>query len=83
MAHEIINPTIDMARIFAREGLKATIISTPLNAPFVSSKIEKDRQLGLEIAVRIIKFPCLEAERRKDVKIYISLFHQKWLLILR
>ncbi|XP_031254923.1 scopoletin glucosyltransferase-like [Pistacia vera] len=61
MADKIINPTTDMARIFAREGLKANIISTHLNAPFVSSKIEKDRQLGLEISVRLIKFPCLKA----------------------
>ncbi|XP_011000140.1 PREDICTED: scopoletin glucosyltransferase-like [Populus euphratica] len=54
-------PTIDMARLFARRGVKATIISTPLNAPFFSKAIERDGQLGHDISIRIIKFPAAEA----------------------
>lgn len=33
MADEILMPTIELARLFARHGMKATIISTPLNTP--------------------------------------------------
>ncbi|KAK1559118.1 hypothetical protein Q3G72_010898 [Acer saccharum] len=50
-----------MARLFARHGVKATIISTPINTPFISEKIKKDRQLGADIGVRVIKFPSVEA----------------------
>ncbi|KAH7575296.1 hypothetical protein JRO89_XS02G0077800 [Xanthoceras sorbifolium] len=61
MADEILIPTIEMARLFARHGVKATIISTPLNTPFISEKIEKDRQFGADIDIRVIKFPSVEA----------------------
>lgn len=54
-------PTIDMARLFASRGVKATIITTPLNAPLFSKTIERDRQLGFEINIRIIRFPGVEA----------------------
>ncbi|KAH8519691.1 hypothetical protein H0E87_001210 [Populus deltoides] len=54
-------PIVDMARLFARRGVKATIISTPLNAPFFSKAIERDGQLGHDISIRIIKFPSAEA----------------------
>ncbi|KAL5788253.1 hypothetical protein ACOSP7_005202 [Xanthoceras sorbifolium] len=50
-----------MARLFARHGVKATIISTPLNTPFISEKIEKHRQFGADIDIRVIKFPSVEA----------------------
>ncbi|KAJ6896388.1 scopoletin glucosyltransferase [Populus alba x Populus x berolinensis] len=50
-----------MARLFARRGVKATIVSTPLNAPLCSKTIERDRQLGLDISIHIIKFPSAEA----------------------
>ncbi|KAK2665014.1 hypothetical protein Ddye_003588 [Dipteronia dyeriana] len=51
-----------MARLFARHGVKATIISTPLNTPFISRKIEKDRQLREDIGVRVINaFDCIRS----------------------
>ncbi|KAJ6985290.1 scopoletin glucosyltransferase [Populus alba x Populus x berolinensis] len=61
MAHGHMIPTVDMARLFARRGVKATIVSTPLNAPLCSKTIERDRQLGLDISIHIIKFPSAEA----------------------
>ncbi|KAJ6965137.1 hypothetical protein NC652_003142 [Populus alba x Populus x berolinensis] len=50
-----------MARLFARRGVKATIISTPLNAPVFSKAVERDGQQGHDISIRIIKFPSAEA----------------------
>ncbi|KAL2254624.1 scopoletin glucosyltransferase-like [Sesamum indicum] len=54
-------PMIDIARQFARNGAKATIISTPLNASHFSQTIERDRENGLEISITLIEFPCQEA----------------------
>ncbi|KAL2254623.1 scopoletin glucosyltransferase-like [Sesamum indicum] len=54
-------PMIDIARQFARNGAKATIISTPLNASHFSQTIERDRKIGLEISISLIEFPCQEA----------------------
>ncbi|KAL5790585.1 hypothetical protein ACOSQ2_005473 [Xanthoceras sorbifolium] len=61
LAHGHMIPTIDMARLFARHGVKATIICTPLNAPLFSKVIERDIQHGTEISIQIIKFPSVEA----------------------
>ncbi|TXG64250.1 hypothetical protein EZV62_011244 [Acer yangbiense] len=54
-------PTVDMARLFARHGVNATVVTTPINAPLFSATIERERQLGLDIGIRVIKFPCEEA----------------------
>ncbi|KAK6136892.1 hypothetical protein DH2020_029378 [Rehmannia glutinosa] len=54
-------PTIDIAREFARRGIKSTIITTPLNASQFSQTIERDRKNGLEISISIIKFPYQES----------------------
>ncbi|KAJ4716274.1 Glycosyltransferase [Melia azedarach] len=61
LAHGHMIPTIDMARQFARRGVKATILSSPLNAPVFYKTIKGDRHLGLEISIHIIKFPSVEA----------------------
>ncbi|KAM7479160.1 hypothetical protein LguiA_027373 [Lonicera macranthoides] len=54
-------PLVDMARQFARHSAKATIIMTHLNATIFSKTIERDRQLGLNIDICLIKFPFPEA----------------------
>ncbi|XP_022762350.1 scopoletin glucosyltransferase-like [Durio zibethinus] len=54
-------PTVDMARLFARHGVKVTIATTPLNAHLFANTIQRDRELGLEISTCIIKFPSAEA----------------------
>ncbi|XP_022762351.1 scopoletin glucosyltransferase-like [Durio zibethinus] len=61
LAHGHLIPTTDMARLFARQGVKATIVTTQLNAPFFSQIIERERKLGIEIDIHIIKFPSAEA----------------------
>ena len=41
--------------------MKATIVTTPCNAPLVSKTIERTRTLGINIDIQIIKFPTVEA----------------------
>ncbi|CAN0846393.1 Scopoletin glucosyltransferase [Linum grandiflorum] len=41
MAHGHMIPAIDMAKVFASRGVKATIVTTPLNAPLFSKTISK------------------------------------------
>ncbi|PSS02692.1 Scopoletin glucosyltransferase [Actinidia chinensis var. chinensis] len=53
-------PMVDMARLFAQRGVKATIILTPFNAALFSKTIERDRELGLETSIRLINFPFAE-----------------------
>ncbi|XP_055815878.1 scopoletin glucosyltransferase-like [Solanum dulcamara] len=53
-------PCVDMARQFAKHGVKVTIITTPLNASKFSKTIQKDRELGSDISIRTIEFPCKE-----------------------
>ena len=61
MAHGHIIPTVDMAKLFASRGVKATIITTPLNAPFISKAIGNSKTHRNEINIQTIKFPCVEA----------------------
>lgn len=60
MAQGHMIPTMDMARLFVRHGVKATIITTPSNAPLFSKTIERDRQLGFEIFIQLMDFPSAE-----------------------
>ncbi|KAL2939360.1 Scopoletin glucosyltransferase [Bienertia sinuspersici] len=58
MAHGHMIPTIDMARLFAARGVKATLITTPLNQPLFTKKIKK---VGAPmIHVEVFSFPCTE-----------------------
>ncbi|CAN1278407.1 Scopoletin glucosyltransferase [Linum perenne] len=54
-------PFIDMARLFARHGVKSTIVTTPINASLFSDKIQRDADQGLDIRTHIIEFPFAEA----------------------
>ncbi|XVF67534.1 hypothetical protein PTKIN_Ptkin10aG0128900 [Pterospermum kingtungense] len=60
-AHGHLIPTVDMARLFARHGVKVTIVTTPLNANLFAKTIQRERDLGFEITTYIIKFPSAEA----------------------
>ncbi|KAH7834190.1 hypothetical protein Vadar_013609 [Vaccinium darrowii] len=66
-------PMVDMARIFAGRGVKATLILTPLNAILVSKTIERDRDLGLEIIIRLINFPSAEVGLPEDIENHSSI----------
>lgn len=51
LAYGHIIPIVDMAKLFAEKGVKATIISTPGSAPFISKAIGKaktDNQIQIQ-----------------------------------
>ncbi|GLT98238.1 hypothetical protein SLE2022_204430 [Rubroshorea leprosula] len=54
-------PFVDMGKLFASRGIKSTIITTPLNAPLFSKKIERSKNSGMDIDIKIIKFPYAQA----------------------
>ncbi|WJX44434.1 soyasapogenol B glucuronide galactosyltransferase [Trifolium repens] len=61
MGHGHMIPTIDMAKIFASKGVKATIVTTPLNKPMISNAIAQSKNhSSYNIDIQTIKFPCVE-----------------------
>ncbi|OWM83706.1 scopoletin glucosyltransferase-like [Punica granatum] len=62
MSHGHLIPTMDLARTFSKHvGVKATIVTTALNAALFSETIERDQKLGLDISIRTLRFPGREA----------------------
>ncbi|KAM3695062.1 hypothetical protein ACJW31_07G102400 [Castanea mollissima] len=55
MAHGHLIPTMDMAKLFAARGVKATLVTTPRNVPSFS------KTRGINIDIQIIKFPAVKA----------------------
>ncbi|CAL0331305.1 unnamed protein product [Lupinus luteus] len=60
MGHGHMIPMVDMAKLFASKGVKTTILTTPLNAPFILKTIEKSKTHS-NINIQTIKFPSVEA----------------------
>ncbi|KAK8698905.1 hypothetical protein V6N13_115010 [Hibiscus sabdariffa] len=60
LAHGHLIPTVDMAKLFADRGVKTTIITTPLNASSFSNTIQRFQESGIDIGVKILKFPAVE-----------------------
>ncbi|XP_031131386.1 scopoletin glucosyltransferase-like [Ipomoea triloba] len=55
-------PMVDMARQFARQGVKATILTTPLYAAQISKTINRDnKELETQITIRLLEFPYRES----------------------
>ncbi|XP_059447527.1 UDP-glucose flavonoid 3-O-glucosyltransferase 7-like isoform X2 [Corylus avellana] len=57
-------PMTNMAKLFAARGVKATIVTTPLNVPFVSRTIERIETHGsatAKVDIQTIKFPVEKA----------------------
>ncbi|KAF7811003.1 Scopoletin glucosyltransferase [Senna tora] len=56
-------PTVDLARLFAARGVKATIVTTPHNLPIISRTIGQPKTTSHNIIINTltIKFPSLEA----------------------
>ncbi|THG21835.1 hypothetical protein TEA_001441 [Camellia sinensis var. sinensis] len=62
-------PTLDIAKLFAaRNGVKSTIITTPLNAHVFTKAIEEANHSGINISLRTIKFPTAEVGLPTDCK---------------
>ncbi|CAN4107739.1 unnamed protein product [Withania somnifera] len=60
MAHGHMIPTLDMANLVASHGVKVTIITTTLNESVFSKAIQRNKQAGNEIDIRLIKFQAVE-----------------------
>ncbi|XP_058077459.1 UDP-glycosyltransferase 73C3-like [Magnolia sinica] len=54
-------PMFDLAHLFARRGVVATIITTTLNAARVKNRIDHAIESGLQIQLAELRFPCQEA----------------------
>ncbi|KAK9286791.1 hypothetical protein L1049_015196 [Liquidambar formosana] len=61
MAHGHMIPTTDMAKLFAARGVKATIVTTPLNVPLFFKTIQRAKDLGIKLDIKTIKLPTVEA----------------------
>lgn len=66
MAQGHMIPTLDMAKLVASRGVKATIITTPLNESVFSKAIQRNKHLGIQIDIRLIKFPAVENDLPED-----------------
>ncbi|KAK8621316.1 hypothetical protein V6N13_067751 [Hibiscus sabdariffa] len=60
LAHGHLIPTVDMARLFARLGVKVTVATTPLNALLFAHIIQRDKESGFDICARVMKFAAEE-----------------------
>ncbi|MED6132860.1 hypothetical protein PIB30_022773 [Stylosanthes scabra] len=62
LAHGHMIPTIDMAKLFASRGVNSTIVTTHLNAPFISKAIATNSKTYTNfIQIQTIHFPCADA----------------------
>lgn len=61
MAHGHMIPTLDIARLFAAQGVKATVITTPHNLPIFIEAIEEGKKIEQPlIHVELFKFPSTQ-----------------------
>ncbi|KAK8668674.1 hypothetical protein V6N13_106122 [Hibiscus sabdariffa] len=60
LAHGHLIPTVDMAKLFADRGTKATIVTTPANSSSFSNTIRRSKESGIDIDIKILKFPTAE-----------------------
>ncbi|XP_019165573.1 PREDICTED: scopoletin glucosyltransferase-like [Ipomoea nil] len=61
MAQGHMIPTLDLAKLFASRGVRATIITTPRNQHVFSDSIVKATQLGGRIQIVVLDFPAVQA----------------------
>ncbi|XP_021755615.1 scopoletin glucosyltransferase-like [Chenopodium quinoa] len=54
-------PILDMAKVFATHHVKATIVTTPYNAPTFTRPLESYKNIGPPIDVEVIPFDTKEA----------------------
>ncbi|KDP46894.1 hypothetical protein JCGZ_24103 [Jatropha curcas] len=61
MAPGHMMPMVDMARLFAANGVRVTIVTTKMNAIRFKNSIDKDFRSGRNISLEILSFPSLQA----------------------
>ncbi|KAH9626035.1 hypothetical protein KSS87_014813, partial [Heliosperma pusillum] len=54
-------PILGIAKLFAAQNVKTTIVTTPLNAPFFIKPLLSYKNIGPAIIIEIIPFPSKEA----------------------
>ncbi|KAJ1387583.1 UDP-glucuronosyl/UDP-glucosyltransferase [Sesbania bispinosa] len=55
-----MNPMVNTARVFAKHGVSATIVTTPANALTFQKVIDSDFSYGYPIRTRLIQFPAAQ-----------------------
>ena len=70
-AHGHMIPTIDMAKVFASRGVKATIVTTPLNEPLVFRTVQRSKVWVLISISKPSSFLLLRLDCQKDAKTQI------------
>lgn len=62
MSQGHIIPLKNMAKLFSSHGVKSTIITTPLKAPFFTKAPQRSKTFGIdhEIELILLKFPSVE-----------------------
>ncbi|KAK7343359.1 hypothetical protein VNO77_12029 [Canavalia gladiata] len=97
LSHSRLISAVDMARIFAMQGVDVTIITTPANVAVFQSSIDRDSSRGYSIRTHVVKFPevaglpegmeSINAATPKDIvsKIFegVALFKGQFHQILR
>ncbi|KAJ7967486.1 Glycosyltransferase [Quillaja saponaria] len=53
-------PAMDLAKLFALRGHKATLITTKFNVPYLSQTFHRNKEMGVEIGLLLFKFPSAE-----------------------
>ncbi|XP_043697867.1 scopoletin glucosyltransferase-like [Telopea speciosissima] len=66
-------PMVNMARLLAARGVKATIVTTPSNASLFRSAIDEDTHSGLKIRFHILRFPSSEVGLPQGVENFYSI----------
>lgn len=62
LAHGHMIPPLDVVRLFACQGVRVTIITTPLNAPIFNKAVETAKKMGVWIIdVELFRFPAKKA----------------------
>ncbi|KAH7850381.1 hypothetical protein Vadar_032091 [Vaccinium darrowii] len=59
MAPGHMMPMVDIARLFAAHGVRATIITTPMNAQRFKTTVDREIKAGRHIALEILPFPSV------------------------
>jgi UDP-glucosyl transferase 73C len=61
MSQSHLIPFIEMAKLFALNGVIVTVVLTPLNAERFNMVIDQAKALNLKIHFQLLPFPCVEA----------------------
>ncbi|KAK2373576.1 UDP-glycosyltransferase 73C3 [Trifolium repens] len=61
MSQSHLIPFIEMAKLFASNGVTVTVVLTPLNAERFNMVIDQAKASNLKIHFQLLPFPCVEA----------------------